>query len=304
MGGSLRVPAFAKLNLFLDVLGKREDGYHELLTLFHSIDLADTVTVAFESHVNLRGPENFECRVSLAVDLPGLPADARNLAWRAAETLVRDHFPEKNRNLFVDISISKRIPVGAGLAGGSADAAATLLALDRLLELNLPFETLLATGRALGADVPFCLARGTALGRGVGERLEFIDDLPPLSFLVATPDFPVDTAWAFQSLKLASLDRGRDPARLLALLREGRHADLPGEMYNALETVVVPRHPRIAAMKAAFASAGCPAALMSGSGSSVFAIVPPGVDPDEAARACAGDGVSIARAASLPAERA
>lgn len=300
MGASMRIPAYAKLNLFLDVLARRDDGYHELLTLFHSVDLADTVAVAFESDVNLRGAERFECRVELSCDAPGLPLDERNLAHRAAAALVAAHFPERNRNLFIDISISKRIPVGGGLAGGSADAAAVLLALDRLLELNLPFETLLALGRTLGADVPFCLARGTALGRGVGERLEFLEGIPPQNFLIATPDFPIDTAWAFRSLKLASLDRGRDPGRLVEALRAGRHAALPGELYNALETVVVPRHPRIAALKEAFARAGCPAALMSGSGSSVFAVVPPGVDPARVAAEVADDGTRVVPAASLP----
>ncbi len=303
MPTTVRIPAYAKLNLYLDVLGRRDDGYHDIETLFHSIDLADEVTVTAETAVNLLGPGRFECRISLACDLPGLPADRTNLAWRAAEAFVAAHYTDRNRNLYLDLALTKRIPVGGGLAGGSADAAAVLLALNRLLGLDLPFETLLGTARTLGADVPFCLARGTAIGRGIGDRLEFVDDLPPLTFLIATPDFPVDTAWVYRSLKPAALERRSDPARLLSALRAGDYAALPGAMYNALEGVVAPRHPKIEELKRAFAAAGCPAALMSGSGSSVFAIVPPGVDAEHVRAALAGEGVEVTLARSLSAGR-
>lgn len=299
MPDPVRVPAYAKLNLMLDILGRREDGYHDLATLFHSIDLHDDVEVALATDLNLRGPENFECRISLHCDQAELPADATNLAWRAAERFVADHFRERNRNLYIDLRLVKRIPVGGGLAGGSADAAATILALDRLLGLALPADDLLATARTLGADVPFCLARGTAIGTGIGDQLEFVDDFPPLRFILAVPDFAVDTKWAYGSLKLSALSRHPDPHALIALFKAGQLEPAAAEMYNAFEHVVLPRHPRIGEIKAEFARLGCPAALMSGSGSSVFAIVPAGVEPAAVCGDFRLDGVRLVRTASL-----
>lgn len=254
---TLTVRAHAKVNLDLRVLGIRADGYHELRTVFQSIELHDTLVCAERP-----GPLVLKCRT------PGIPLDAENLIWKAAAALwtalgrsgeVRD----------TTISIDKRIPVQAGLGGGSADAAAALAALGRLWG-GAPLSLLREVGTGIGADVPFFLAGGTALGLGRGEEIYPLVDLPPHWIVIARPPFGVSTAeaYAWYDEDRAAGLREVQELQLLPVPWPSRAA----QMINDLEPPVLRRHPEIGPLKAQLKEAGAVAAAMSGSGSAVFGL--------------------------------
>ncbi len=253
----LTVRAHAKVNLDLRVLGVREDGYHELRTVFQTIELHDTIVCAERS-----GPFRLTSRAA------DVPLDADNLIWKAASALwkavgragdVRD----------THVTLQKKIPVQAGLGGGSADAAAAIHALARLWG-GAPLTLLREVGATIGADVPFFLSGGTALGLGRGEEVYPLVDLPPHWVVIVRPPFGVSTAEAY-----AWYDEDR-----AAGLREVRELQLlpvpwpsrAAQMINDLEPPVVRRHPEIATLKAQLRDAGAVAAAMSGSGSAVFGL--------------------------------
>ena len=241
---SLTVPAPAKINLFLHVTGRRADGYHELESLFVALDFGDTVTLA--------------CRddrvIQREVDLPGVPV-AVDLAVRAAHALQG----ETGSPYGVDISVDKRIPQGAGLGGGSSDAASVLLALNRLWDLHLPRAALMRIGRTLGADVPFFVFGRPAIARGVGERLTAVS-LPAAWVAVLSPGVVVPTATIFAAPELTRAT----PSAKMNVFSEGYGR-------NDLQAVAVARFPDIAAALAALAR-WSPSARMTGSGGSVFAM--------------------------------
>ena len=178
----LTIRANAKINLFLEVLNKRDDGYHNIETVFQSIDLYDTIVLR-ESHSDA---------IQIESDHPRVPLDSSNLAHRAARLLAA----ESGRAPGIVIHITKRIPVGAGLAGGSADAAATLMGLNELWDLGLDTEALSQIGKRLGADVPFCISGGTAMGRARGDRLTKLDDFSGVPLVLANPGFEISAGWA------------------------------------------------------------------------------------------------------------
>jgi 4-diphosphocytidyl-2-C-methyl-D-erythritol kinase len=251
------VRAHAKVNLDLRVLGIRPDGYHELRTVFQTIELHDTLTCA-----EAPGPFTLKCRT------PAVPLDASNLIWKSAAALwtalgragdVRD----------TTIAIDKRIPLQAGLGGGSADAAATLVALARLWG-GAPMTLLREVGATIGADIPFFLSGGTALGLGRGEEIYPLVDLPPHFVVIVRPPFGVSTAEAY-----AWYDEDR--AAGLRDVRELQLLPVPwpsraAQMINDLEPPVVRRHPEISSLKAQLRELGAVAAAMSGSGSAVFGL--------------------------------
>jgi 4-diphosphocytidyl-2-C-methyl-D-erythritol kinase len=248
------VSAPAKVNLILDVLGKRPDGYHDVAMLMVRLSLHDRVTVA------LRAEEG------VTVACPGLelPAGGENIAARAAR-LFLDHTGVQRG---VDIAIAKQIPAAAGLGGGSSDAAAVLLALDDLLGTGLSRGELQALGVRLGADVPFFLCEEMAAwATGIGDRLEPWRGLPPCHLVLVNPRFAVSTAWVYQNLGLTH----RRPATKIPRFPE-RMADLVGMLRNDLEAVTSTRHPEIAAIKTRLMQAGAQGALMSGSGPTVFGL--------------------------------
>ena len=244
----------AKINLFLDVIRKREDGYHDLGTVFQTVDAGDTVEATLREDGEIRLTYNEPQNYPLESDL----------VFKAAKAL--KEFAKCN--LGADIHLTKVMPLGAGLGGGSADAAATLRLLNKLWNLNLPFETLESIGARLGADVPFLVRGGTAFAEGIGERLTFVEplDLPEgAALLIATPLDAVPTKDAYAGVPKSGPDRWEQYKAAWA-------AHSPASYFNAFEVSVFPTHPLVAEMKQKFMELGADVALMSGSGASVFGI--------------------------------
>jgi 4-diphosphocytidyl-2-C-methyl-D-erythritol kinase len=256
------LPAPAKINLDLRVLGRRADGYHELRTIFQALRLHDTVTVEAS-----RGP------FTLDGDGSRMPLDRTNLAWRAADALWAAA-GRKGDAHGVRMRLQKRIPSRAGLGGGSSDAAAALVALTRLWRLRMTRESLLRVAAELGADVPFFLVGGTALGLGRGEQLFPLPDLPSRIVVLALPDLGVSTADAYGWLAEA---RANKSGRRLVPDGPGPPAwiDLVTRLdacRNDLETAVEPRHPVLTTIRTVLETSGAESARMSGSGSAVFGL--------------------------------
>ena len=243
----------AKINLFLEVLFRREDGYHEIRSILHLIDLCDRLILT-------RRREGIRVEV-----VGGAPSGWENIAYRAAGLL----FKKVGLRAGVKIHIEKRIPVGGGLGGGSSNAAATLWGLKRLYGLDLPLEDLMALGAQLGSDVPFFFFQGAALAEGRGERLRPLPPLLHLWVVVANPGFPVATAWAYQRLTLG-LTPGGKVHKIVNLMEKGEGEKALSLSFNRFEEVVLAAHPEIASLKRRLVAMGARPALMTGSGSSVF----------------------------------
>jgi 4-diphosphocytidyl-2-C-methyl-D-erythritol kinase len=256
---SFALKAHAKINLTLEALAKRPDGFHELRSLMAKLGLHDT----------LRFSPAPGGRLSLSCSARGLSVGEDNLVMRAARLLQS----AAGRPLGARIRLVKRIPMAAGLAGGSADAAAALLGLNRLWRLRLSPRQLKALALRLGSDVPFCLDPClAAVARGRGERLARVAGLPPLAVALVKPDISVATAWVYKNLKVKSLPQGPATAKSLAALRRGDLQALRQHGINHLESVTIPAHPVIAAIKGDLDKAGALFSRMSGSGPTVFAL--------------------------------
>lgn len=255
----LTLSAQAKVNLALDVTAKRSDGYHEIDSVMQSIALADQITLEPHNRIELTSNDN------------RLPADGQNLAWKAAELMQR----EAGTAIGVKIHITKNIPIAAGLAGGSADAAAVLLGLNQLWNLNLGNDELMRLGVKLGADVPFCIGKGTARARGIGEKLTGIKSRINCSLLLVTPNIQVSTAQAYNRLQLDQIKQRPRINRVIAALEEGNLPLLTESWGNVFEEFILKDFPAVAQVKEAFRRFGLSACLMSGSGPSVYALNPP-----------------------------
>ncbi|MGV8074800.1 MAG: 4-(cytidine 5'-diphospho)-2-C-methyl-D-erythritol kinase [Syntrophobacteraceae bacterium] len=243
----------AKINLWLEVVGKRPDGYHELSSLMLPIGIYDYLELEFSHRDDIR----------LTCNHPDVPEDVRNLAWRAAELYceaagIRPGF---------SIELRKNIPIGAGLGGGSSDAAAVLIALDRLHPRALSGERLHALAQRLGADVPFFLYRRASLATGIGEKLKSVQGLPAYPLVLIKPPVMVSTRWVYDSLKLTRGGSRIKVAKLLAC-----PWNLRDVMQNDLETVTFSEYPLLVEIKQWLLEQGALGALMSGSGSTVFAV--------------------------------
>ena len=250
--------ARAKINLTLDVRYKRSDGYHELESVMQTVDLSDYITLI---------PRN-DGELSLTVNIPFLPVDERNLAYKAAQVMRQLYGIKKG----VHIDIDKRIPVAAGLAGGSSDAAAVLRGLNRLWQLDLPMSEISAVGARVGSDVPFCLYGGTAIVRGRGERVEPLPLQPAFWVVLAKPPITVSTAEVYADLRLDEDVQHPRAQAMIAALQEGslqRVADAAG---NVLESVTLARFPEIEKIKDQVSRLGAAFSLMSGSGPTVFGL--------------------------------
>ena len=251
--------AFAKLNLYLGIHGLREDGYHELETVFQAIDLCDLVALS----VHHQGG------ISLRCNLPYLPTDGRNLAVKAAEVFFRTAGME---NPGLNINIKKTIPVGAGMAGGSTDAACVLRLLNRAFGMPLCYKKLAEAALSLGADVPFCLKGGTALAKGVGEKLQPLAPMPACFFVVAKPGFSVATKDAFQLYDQQPARNYPASTALMEGLERGELETVARNLYNALEEPVGGQKPLIFRVRDTLLEQGALGARMTGSGSAVFGI--------------------------------
>ena len=248
--------ASAKINLALDVLKKRADGYHEVRMVMQSVATADTVRLS---------PAPM---LTVTTDRSDLPNGPDNLAYRAAQAFER----ATGKTAAVRITIEKRIPMGAGLAGGSADAAAVLRGLNRLLGTGLSMDELRAIGASIGSDVPFCLAGGTALAEGRGEVITQLPSLPVCPVLLASPRFEVSAAWVYGHYQAELVaQRPAISAMLMAIERSDWNGVIDA-MGNVLESVTIPAYPAVAAIKQTMQQAGARAVLMSGSGPTVFAL--------------------------------
>lgn len=248
----------AKINLTLDVVGKRENGYHDLEMIMQTVNLYDTIYIRKTKVPGVRLKANFSW----------LPTNDKNIAYRAAELF----FEEAGISGGVAIEITKRIPVAAGLAGGSTDAAATLVGLNRLYETHFSKEKLMEMGLKLGADVPFCIARGTMLAEGIGEVLTELTPMPYTHVVLVKPPISVPTAAVYKSLDINAIKKHPETETVIAALKEGNVQKIADHMSNVLEEVTIPMHPEIKEIKKNFMKYGAMGTMMSGSGSTVFGL--------------------------------
>ncbi|MGB3237416.1 MAG: 4-(cytidine 5'-diphospho)-2-C-methyl-D-erythritol kinase [Geitlerinemataceae cyanobacterium] len=273
---SCTLVAPAKINLYLEIIGDRPDGYHELVMVMQSIALADRI------ELKSIGIDTFRVHCSHA----GVPTDNNNLAYRAAQLMAQE-FPDAFENLGgAEITIDKQIPVAAGLAGGSTDAAAVLVGLDLMWNLGLTLPALQELGAKLGSDVPFCIGGGTALATGRGEKISPLSNLTG-TFIVLGKfrSLQVSTPWAYQTFRrefghnYADDDAGLETRQqrvhsgpMVSAILHQDFRQIGEKLYNDLERVVLPAHPQVAQLREAFRQAGGLGAMMSGSGPTVFAI--------------------------------
>ena len=250
--------AYAKINLGLDVIRRREDGYHEVKMIMQSIRLFDRLTLA-----KSRTPG-----IHLSTNLSFLPTNEDNLVYKSAKLLL-DAFDIKSG---LDIRLDKRIPVAAGMAGGSTDAASCMLAINRLFGLKLSINQLMDMGVKLGADIPYCLLKGTALSEGIGEILSPLPKAPDCYVLIAKPGFHVSTRFVYANLKLDETTIHPDIDCMISCIRDNDLYGMCSHMANILETVTIPEHPEIETIKSTMRENGALGALMSGSGPTVFGI--------------------------------
>ncbi|MEF2247629.1 4-(cytidine 5'-diphospho)-2-C-methyl-D-erythritol kinase [Paenibacillus sp. IITD108] len=249
----------AKINLLLDVLRKREDGYHEVEMIMTMVDLADRLEMEPLSRDT----------IIISSQVGYIPLDEKNLAFQAAR-LIKERY---NVRQGVYIHLDKKIPVAAGLAGGSSDAAATLRGLNRLWGLNIPEQELCQLGAELGSDVPFCVTGGTAIARGRGEQLEPIHQPPQCWVVLAKPPINVSTADVYGKFRVEHIKQHPSIAAMNAALASGSFAQMCAQLGNVLESVTLNMYPEVLQLKESMIKLGADGVLMSGSGPTVFGLV-------------------------------
>ncbi len=254
----IRLKALAKINLGLDVLRRREDGYHEVRMVMQTLKMYDKITMK----------KTQEPGIEIRSNLFYVPENENNLAYRAAKLLMDEFHLEEG--VFIDLQ--KFIPVAAGMAGGSADAAAVLYGMNRMFQLKLSKQQLMKRGVRIGADVPYCIMRGTVLAEGIGERLTPLSPMPACSVVVAKPPISVSTKFVYENLELDKIDRHPQIDMVLEGLREGNLHKVAANMGNVLETVTIPNYPVIAEIRDQMLEMGALGAMMSGSGPTVFGL--------------------------------
>lgn len=252
----INLKARAKINTALDVLGKREDGYHELRMIMQTVNLCDNIFIK-----KIR-----ENNIKLTCNLSWLPVDGRNLMYKAADLMRKRYNIESG----IAMELTKTIPVAAGLAGGSSDCAAVIVGINRLFDLNIPFEEMLSIGKELGADVPYCIMRGTVLAEGIGEKLTKLSPFPDCFVLLCKPNINVSTATVFKSLELDSVTEHPDIEKMIADIEKGDIKAVADGMCNVLENVTIKNYPIIADIKTKMLDNGAIGSMMSGSGPTVF----------------------------------
>ena len=241
------------MNYRLDVLGKRADGYHDLRMVMQRVDLCDELEIALSETPGIR----------VVCGSAGVPDGPGNIAWRAADVLLK----LSGRQVGIDISIAKNIPVAAGLGGGSSDAASVLMGVNELLELGLSDQRLMEIGVKLGADVPFFIFKKPALAEGIGDQLTPLDQVPQLWVVLVNPGIHVSTAWVYQNLQLTN----KAPLAMISS-SYGSLDEVCGLLSNDLEPVTIAKFPLLSELKELLLAAGAGGSLMSGSGSTVFGL--------------------------------
>ena len=249
----LQMKAPAKVNYRLDVLGKRADGYHDLRMVMQRVDLCDELEIALTETPGIR----------VVCGSAGVPDGPGNIAWRAADALLQ----LSGKKIGIDIAITKKIPVGAGLGGGSSDAASVLMGVNELLELGLSDQRLMEIGVKLGADVPFFIFKKPALAEGIGNLLTPLDRVPYLWVVLVNPGIHVSTGWVYQNLQLTN----KAPAVNIPPSYSSL-ADVCELLSNDLEPVTIGKYPLLNELKEMLLAAGAGGSLMSGSGSTVFGL--------------------------------
>ncbi len=254
----ISVKALAKINLGLDVVRRREDGYHEVRMIMQTIHLFDRLEIKKTSSGG----------ITMTTNLSFLPTNENNLVYQAAK-LLKDEFGIRDG---IDIRLHKHIPVSAGMAGGSTDAAAVLYGMNRMFQLGLKRDELMRRGVKIGADVPYCIMRGTALAEGIGEKLTALPPMVKCPVLIAKPPISVSTKFVYEHLKLDETTVHPDIDRLVEDIRQKDLAKIAADMGNVLEAVTIPNYPVIAEIKEHMLRHGAVNAMMSGSGPAVFGL--------------------------------
>lgn len=267
----MRLHALAKINLALDVLGKRPDGYHDVRMIMQTISMYDDL------NLEIKKEPGIELRTNLAY----IPTDSRNLAWRAAELLMQEFGIRDG----LKIDLEKYIPVTAGLAGGSSDAAAVLIGVNRLFGLGLSTEELMERGVILGADVPYCVMRGTALAEGIGEKLTRLPSVPGCHVVVGKPAVNVSTKTAYESLNTDSITARPDIDGMIECIQKGDLYGITSRMKNVFEPGIARKYPVITEIAELLCRHGAMNAIMSGSGPTVFGIFEKKGEAEKAAAA-------------------
>ena len=252
--------AFAKINLTLDVLGKREDGYHDLKSVMQTISLRDDI----EIDIGTGGPWRLVCSDKQ------IPENESNLAWKAARVFFDRIMKDPDG---IEIRITKRIPKEAGLGGGSADAAAVLRALNKHYDIPMSIGALAELGALVGSDVPFCVVGGTAMVEGRGERLRKLPNMPDCVFVICKPDFSVSTPALYKKVDEANIGKRPDNTEMESALLTGDLLKIAQNLYNVFDPIVTTEHLELNYIKSIFNSYGSLGQQMTGSGSAVFAIV-------------------------------
>lgn len=257
MNRSLKLKALAKINLGLDVLGRRENGYHDVRMIMQTIYLYDDVTL-----------NKIEEGIQLRTNLSFLPVDDKNIAYKAAKMLMEEFDIKEG----VEIILDKHIPVAAGMAGGSSNAAAVLVGMNRLFGLGLSQQELMERGVKLGADVPYCVMRGTVLAEGIGEILTPLKPMPKCYVLIAKPSISVSTKTVYEKLDSKEIENHPNIDGIMEGLEEGDLRKVADSMGNVLENVTIVDYPIIEDIKNVMKKEGALNAMMSGSGPTVFGI--------------------------------
>ena len=259
---SLTIKTYPKINLTLDVLGVYPNGYHQVEMVMQSVQLYDEVTVKVTNH---------HSDIRISCNKFYLPCDSRNTAYKAAVCFFEE-FPDKKCG--VEIYIKKNIPVAAGIAGGSSNAAGVLRALSKLTGVHAGKRRLMKIGAQIGADVPYCILGGTAVARGIGCDLERIENAPQMILCMAKPNFSVSTAIVYEEIDAAENIKHPDTAGMIQAIQSGNVAGIAQKLSNVLEAVTVTRHPIVQQIKEIMLQNGALGSVMSGSGPTVFGIFP------------------------------
>ncbi len=253
--------AYGKINLALDVVGRKENGYHLVRMIMQAVDVHDELR--FKDHADCNAPQ-----IVIKTEREELPTDESNLIYKAARLLADTFHVEKK----VVIELDKHIPIAAGMAGGSSDAAATLLGLNELWKLGLSEKELCELGVKIGADVPYCIMGGTALAEGIGEELSRLPAPPQAVLAIAKPEFGVSTKYVYEHIDREGIEKHPDIDGMMEALKEKDLAGICNRLSNVLENVTEKEHPEIGKIKNIMLHMGAKGSLMSGSGPTVFGI--------------------------------